>query len=385
MGRDGVADDALSTFLASMRRTRDEAQFTQMIAGACASDPRFAGDLVRAMTRSAAGGDERLRVPVELSCRAEKTVFSNAGHDLGRVDLVFRDKEGFTLLVELKLHSAYGHDQLDRYRRALDAVPGSTRFLVAVTVNSPFSGEDSVSGDPRWLGSVRWSQIFTELRAMKHRSSGVESAWRAALDLMRKQGDSGLMDFDPSAVSAWARALEGEQVLKHLLREAARPVAAMLAETAEPIPAAHLIARGKNQTQPVVPWRGRLHVPYAVGSSTTEPRFRIQFLARDGAVSFSCEARYEHPKEQVMDVSAINEASVRLRKSGYAVDRDGEGWYWAKATDPTPWLMSPDPLQAMLEFTKSAVDELAASSIWNALGGVTPSTPTEQGEDPLPD
>ncbi len=357
-----------------MRRNGDEAQFTQMIAAACRSDQHFAGRFVHALVQSTGERGAGTSVPEELDCRAEETVYSQDGRDLGRVDLVFRCGIDFVALVELKLHSAYGHEQLDRYREALEALPGDARYLIAVTVTAPFSGEESVREDPRWLGSVRWSRVFDELRSIRHRSPAVETTWQAALDLMRANGDFGLMDIDPSAVTAWARALEGEEVLRYLLREAAAPVEAMLANPSVPIPDARLIARGKKRTQAVVPWRGRLHVPYAVGSDPSEPRFRLQFLARDGGVSLSCEARYEHPKEQVMTDPAVEASTIRLRNAGFDAGTDYEGWYWSKSIDPTPWFAEHDPLQSLLEFARRAIEELATSAIWTALAHRSPTT-----------
>lgn len=367
-----------------MRRHGNEAQFTQMIAAACGSDPRFASQFVGVLVRAAGERGAQVAVPSELSCRAEQAVHSLDGRDLGRVDLVFRHEEHFVLLVELKLHSAYGHEQLVRYQEALDTFPGDRRHLMAVTVTSPFSGEAVVRDDPRWLGSVRWSRLFDQLRSIRHRSAAVETTWRAALDLMRRTGDFGPMNIDPSAISAWARALEGEQALKHLLREAATPVEAMLTTPRAAAPHTHVIARGKNKTQPVVPWRGRLHVAYAVASDIVEPRFRIQFLARDGAVSFSCEARYEHPKEPVTSDPSVEAATNRLRTAGFSVGTDYEGWYWAKTTDPSRWFTDNDPLQPLLEFSRTAIEELMASEIWTALADrspVTPVTSTDQPEE----
>jgi hypothetical protein len=370
------SDSAFLAFLASLRRRGHEAQFTQMIAGACKSDPQFAADFVRTLVRAAGDRGTHVQVPERLICRPEEVVYSELGRDLGRVDLVFRDPDAdFLLLVELKLHSAYGNEQLERYQQALESFPGDRRYLVAVTVASPFVGEATVSTDPRWLGSLRWATIVTQLRALRHESPAVETAWRGCLDLMRDQGDFGLMDIDPTSVAAWARALEGEEVLKHLLREAAIPVESMLSSSQFPVPEARLIARGKARSQPVVPWRGRLHVPYSVGSQPNEPRFRIQFHARGGIAMFSCEARYEHRKEHVRKNPAIEAASSFLDRADYEIGTDYEGWYWSKSLDPSGWFSSATPLQELLDFTRSAIDELAESAVWTALQSHTPVTP----------
>ena len=149
----------LRSVLATLRKAGDEAQWTQVIGAGAVSDPRFASELVSALIsecpRSAA-----VRtlgpVPAELECRTEVTLRSGTGRELGRVDLLFTDVERtFTVLAELKLHSAYRLDQLPDYLEALDALPGARKALLAVTKVDPLTGEELVRGDPRWLGSVR--------------------------------------------------------------------------------------------------------------------------------------------------------------------------------------------------------------------------------------
>ena len=59
-------------------------------------------------------------MPERLACRSERVLADPAG----RVHLVFTDADGpFTLLVELKLHSGYGHRQLERYLSSLSRGP----------------------------------------------------------------------------------------------------------------------------------------------------------------------------------------------------------------------------------------------------------------------
>ena len=82
--------------------------------------------------------------------------------DLGRVNLIFRDDDReLCLLVELKLGSAYGDRQLERYLDALDALPARRKALIAVTATSPLAGEDEVASDDHWLGSLRFGPPFT--------------------------------------------------------------------------------------------------------------------------------------------------------------------------------------------------------------------------------
>lgn len=176
MGRFGMEMDGVPVVLAALRRRGHEAQLTQVLAAFARADPWFARELVAALLARA---PERERVealgelPAKLECRAEMPVKGIGGQDLGRVDLSFKDPGwSFRLLVELKLFSAYGDEQLDRYLEALDALPAPNARLLAVTTHPPLSGEAAVASDPRWLGSVRWAQVFERLRTCLRSGAG---------------------------------------------------------------------------------------------------------------------------------------------------------------------------------------------------------------------
>jgi hypothetical protein len=195
------------------------------------------------------------------------------------------------------------------------------------------------------------------------------------------------MDIDAGAVSAWAKGFSGERALRHLLREAAVPVADALTAAVDPAPdgapAVELLARGRNGSQPVIPWKGRLHVAYAVPATAQEPRFRLQFMAHGDSVAFTAEARFEHPRERVDDAPAVVRATDVLRREGFAHGVDGEGWYWSRRHDPLPWFEGNDALARLIDAARADIAHLSASGLWPALevrGAATEATPVTDGD-----
>lgn len=180
-----------------MRRRGDEAQRTQMIAAtARAASPaggpgdtfacRLAQIVLAAAPNTGVAGTLG-PPPGDLALRAERSYGKH-----GIVDLVFSDPlEQWVLLAELKLHSGYGDRQIDRYLAALDTVAAPAKALLAITKFLPVAGEAQADGNPRWLGSVRWRDIFDGLRAVPVEDGALAAGWRAGLDLLRDQGDFG--------------------------------------------------------------------------------------------------------------------------------------------------------------------------------------------------
>lgn len=374
-------DQGLERVLGALRRPRDEAQWTQVIVSVAGDDADFAGALVRALVEAApnrAAADALAPLPVRLRCFAEESVSDDTGRDLGRVDLSFRDDKGsFCLFAELKLHSDYGHDQLERYRRALEVEAVPRRALLAVTKAQPLRGEQRVSGWPGWLGSIRWASVYDALLELEASSAGAAAGWRAALAVLRSQGDFGPMDFDPDAVFAWARRDEAEKLLRYLLGELAGPTLTLLREahggSVADDTAAAMLMRGQSTTQPIVPWRNNMHIDYTVPAAASEPRFRIQFMAVDGQPHFAVEGRFQYPSERLTDES-IRQASDRLRAAGFAFGNDGSGYYWARVAHATEWLAGADTLERLLELVSRSVEDIAANGLFSALDSVVPAT-----------
>jgi hypothetical protein len=373
--------------MAAMRRPRDEAQWTQVIAATADGDPVFAGQLAALLVSSApnvAAVAALGEVPGELGCLAEHQLTAVDGRDLGRVDLVFRDADGqFCLFVEQKLHSSYGIDQLPRYVAALEAEPAERKALVAVTTTRPLAGEDAVGGVPGWLGSLRWRSLYDGLHQLVATEPGAKAGWRAVLTVLRQQGDFGPMDFDPAAISAWARRDEAEKLLRYFLGEIATPTLgiarAAVGNSADDESAAAMLMRGQSKTQPIVPWRNRLHVAYSVPTLVGEPRLRVQFVAfDDGKPYFTVEARYEHPKESIADVPSVCVATDAVRKEGLATGSDLNGHYWAGVFPTDAWLAGPETVDLLLGLSERTIGTLAQAGIFSALAELTPQTPSAE-------
>jgi hypothetical protein len=198
----------LERLIAALRRSHNEPQLTQALAAFAQADRSFAGalaqTLVAACDREAtlSFGD----IPSDLDCESEVAVKG------GRVDLVFSSLDRkFGLLVELKIDATYGHEQLEMYVSAATELGFLHAAVLAVTKSPPWYGEDQVSVDRRWLGSVRWSRVFDDLMRLEHAELAGE--WRAFLGVLEKEGDFGVVTFDPDAVRGWARYYEGRQIL----------------------------------------------------------------------------------------------------------------------------------------------------------------------------
>jgi hypothetical protein len=203
-----------------LRRPADEAQLTQVIAAIASVDRRFGARFVEVPLDGAEDGMHAANVrsfraggiPAELECRAEQSL----GED-GRIDLRFDGPE-LTLLVENKLYSGYGHEQVRRYLRAVRRLPSGTRSaLIAVTRAVPTCGEPALDEDDRWLGSVRWAQLLPQLHKLPIADRQLAAQWRLFFDVLDEQGDLGMTRADAELIRAWARYLEGRNHLEDLL------------------------------------------------------------------------------------------------------------------------------------------------------------------------
>ena len=377
-------ETGLPAVLRSLRRARDEAQFTQVIAAVAAQDPAFASALANVLVGAAPNEHARAMlgsIPSDLECVPEVRLRDIDKKDVGQVDLVFRDGERtFWLLVELKLHSAYGLEQLPRYLDGLAAINAAQKALVAVTTATPQSGEETLAYPDLWLGSVRWSQMFDQLHALPHHDAPTRQVWQALLTLMRKQGDFGPMDVDEEAIHAWALRNEAEAQMRHWLTELLAPIVAAL--EAHSGGSAEQVAK---VLRPFVPWRGQIHAKLAVPGDVGEERLRVQFWADERTTYFDVEARYDHPNEDIAQNPLIEEITAALEAIGFECGSDGSGWYWAKWFDPTDWLSGADTLQHLLELATRTTQELAASGLFSALATIKPTTPASGPEPGLLD
>ena len=353
-GPDGGAPDvdALLPLLRALRDPGDEAQFTRVIAAVAGEDPVFAARLAEILVNAAPAGRAVGALPTRLRCRSEVVLRDARGREVGQVDLVFDDEDGeVCLLVELKLHSAYGIAQLPRYLSGLATIEASRKGLLAVTKNTPLTGESEAAGDELWLGSVRWSALYDDLLALAPSPPGLAAAWRASLKLLREQGDFGPMDLDPSLFDAWAKRDAAEQQIRGLLAGLVRPTEEALRDVGGG--SAEVLFKGRGQTQAVFAFKNRMMISFAVPAAAREERFRVQFFAWQGEARFTVEARYQHRDERLRDDRAVMAATNALSADGLRYGRDDSGHHWTlsmQASDvlagagTTDRMMAPDDL-----------------------------------------
>lgn len=372
-----AGERVVARVLGAMRSVGDEVQWTQVIAAVAQDDAAFAGAMAQALVDAAPHKSAVAAlgpVPTLLTCRAERTLQDAEGVDQGRVDLRFTGDD-FALLCELKLHSGYGHRQLDRYMTALAAMPQRRKALIAVTTLQPQRGEDTVAGRPQWLGSMRWADVYDRLHHAAPADLGVATTWRAMLTLLRQTGDFGPMDLKNDLIEAWARRDEAESALRALLNNVTVPALEAIRATVGTGPqdtaAAELHLKGK--TQQVFSMKNRMFLHYAVPAAAGEARLRLQVIVFDGEPHFTVEARYEHPRESVDDAPAVAQATAVL-KDGFEHGRDGLGWYWARIAKPDEWLAAADTADRMLTIVSETLPVLQASGIFVALAHLRPST-----------
>ena len=377
--------EALKRILSASRRPGDEAQWTRIIAAVAAAEAGFAPQVARLLAAAAPyqPANTVLLVPAELTCTCEQGVSSLDGTGLGRVDLVFKNAaKSFYLLVENKLASGYGDRQLERYRDAVEANAAAHKGLVAITTATPLKGEEIVYGDPVWLGSLRWWQLFDGLRDIDFENSVVGALWRTYLDLLREQGDFGPMDATADLVHGWAQRDDAERLLFALLTELVEPTCAAIIDAGYP-QGASLKYAGKGESVAVVKHRNRPHLKFRVPADGTEERLWVQFYAHKGTARFGVQARYQHPHESLADDERVSRSTTVLQQElGFTCGTDGSGHHWSKFVPVDKVIVGPETHDRLVDLVRTVVHDLVASGLFEALDARTPtSAPVEVGED----
>lgn len=371
----------LDQLLISLRRQGDEAQLTQALAAFASHDRVFARELL--CTWLAFADAEKLDrlgpIPVELECRAEVSY----GHH-GRIDLEFSGPaESFLVLVELKLFAGYGDDQLLRYVRAAKEAPFERSAVLAVTRNVPSFGENEVDSEPEWLGSVRWGKAFDAMAELESAAEPQFSeAWRAFLRACKSKGDFGVVA-DPNDLIAWARYTAGKQALIGIMNELAEPAleavrSSLITEARE---GPGLVQLVKHKSRTVWPWQDRINIQMGVNPSLDSERLRIQFVAIDGSLYFTVEARFPDTRSLSPDQqSRLDVSTAKLENASppFRVSKDWEH-YWARVHPAEEWMKDPDGMQErLLELIRKDVSDLVDSGIFDAL----PPTPGHESHEP---
>ena len=377
-----MTDD--TALLRAVRRRGDEAQFTQVIAGVATAEPGFAGALAHALVAAAPHEDQvqdalgSAGVPSTLMCRAEETVRTAGGVNKGRVDLLFHTRNfDFRLLVELKLASSYGPDQVQNYLDALDGM-GGPRGLLAVTTNVPGVGEPP-AGRPWWFGSLRWRAILQTLRGLRL-ADPLGEQWRTWLDIMEADGDFG-MSIDETAVKGWSTQAHTRDALCQLMEDLAPHALERLGRALAKRPAwqgvtpadavGHVFRSAENKksypTKTTV--QGRLRIP--ANGPMDRPRLIIQFLGGDPEPKFTVEAR--RPGFALLEGGGDFPGATKFRTAvQWLAERDppfehdpkDRRGYYARVYSADRWLRSSGPdAEALLEIIETDVTTLAESGI----------------------
>lgn len=228
----------LSPIIRSLRYTGDEVQLGRILAAIC-QDPAVASPFVRAVIGAAQGGEQKARrrveaVPDDVTCMDERILRARVGRtalrrrfkDAGRVDLDFAATGGWRMLVELKLGSRFGKQQLERY---------SEQSPVAAVVRDPGRVPD-LTGNANWVGAAGWSALSPALRTLPLEGRAADE-WHALLDVLEDDGDLSVISRPPAEVveadallSSVTEALVshvGQQIV-HVHGEAAQPFASRL-------------------------------------------------------------------------------------------------------------------------------------------------------------
>jgi hypothetical protein len=366
-----------------LRRPRDEAQLTQLLAAVAGADDDVGGALARAFVSatSEAHASEREalgNIPERLRCRPEAALRSPSGDHHGRVDLRFDDEaREFTLLAELKLHSGYGDRQVERYQDALADLPtGRRAALIAVTRNVPGAGEPP-PGTPQWLGSVRWTDVFDALWALPIKDDELRAQWRSLLSVIDEQGDFGVKSLSREEVEGWAAYVKTREKLERLIDDVAPPALEHLrgllaareawSDTA-PEATAELYRRGKEQKVPY-PTQKTVQARFIIPPTDRHERLRIQFLGGLDEPYFTVEARrYGAPSLLAgkADGSEKFVDAVRsLTRAEPGFDTD-ERTYVAKVRPAHEWLTGAEGMSigdALLDHIKTDLETLVESGI----------------------
>lgn len=359
-----------------LRRKRDEAQLTQVIAEVARADSRFASAFVELLLEVAANGPHGVNVrrltdkgiPVNIGCRAEQHLRDTGDSSLGRVDLRFDGGDDFTLFVENKLYAGYGDDQVNRYLAALDRLPEERRSgLIAVTRNVPTYGEPRLEESQRWLGSVRWAHLRDGLRTLPIADPELCQQWQLFIDVLDQQGDLGMTSAQPDLIRAWALYRQGRDHLVDLLDQIQQPACAVVeaevvkryGKKAKGQPLVSQYARGKKQ-QVVQRDQVSVYLGFRIPANVKDSAVLIQFNGYFGVPHFTIEARPWNAEWLLdRDDRPFVAAARMLESKGF----QSNGRRWAKIHDPSEYIDASDVPARLMELVSEAIPSLVQSGI----------------------
>lgn len=168
----------------ALRKPGQEVQLSEVLREVCQDEDVAREFVIAALKLSGKRGLPR--VPRKVFCRdQQQLVAADTGALVGRGDLSFFGRKGWTLLVELKLYSDPEKTQLVRYL--------ATGNLVLVVTSRPDEIDSSLEKWDNWVGVISWEQFEPALKALPVRGRG-RGTWMDWLRVMKDDGD-----FEPYA------------------------------------------------------------------------------------------------------------------------------------------------------------------------------------------
>jgi hypothetical protein len=202
--------------LRALRDPGDEVELTRVIHAFAQADQRFAmgfGSLVLAEARRSKRSGAHARALPNLSdetqCDRERRT-GRLTSESGRCDLWFSSAgpPPVTLAVEVKLRSRYTLRQREKYVAELTRRIKGDSGLVVVTARSHPEPTAALARNPRWLGEVKWAELYEHGLAELEFAPGhqaLRQAWRAVVTTLREDGDLGLLaNVNPERFDLWA-------------------------------------------------------------------------------------------------------------------------------------------------------------------------------------
>jgi hypothetical protein len=295
---------------------------------------RLVLDVARSDSRHQANVERLGAPPPTVDCDTEHTLYGTDGTSLGRVDLRLDGGEAFTLLVENKLHSGFGYEQLERYQAALRSLPAGRRAgLIAITRDVPSYGE-LMPGAEGWLGAIRWARLYDKgLAELPVGDHDIALQWKLLLEIMHDQGDLGVTAVDSNLIIAWSRFEEARQHLVAILGDIRQPALDILRDRLyakyrrygkrEQLAGTHHF--GTREAQPYKRELSSVWTAIRVPAGVNHPTIRLSFIiAAASRPEFSVEVGVWNSAKRVTDGDrSFKNAARKLAGAGF----QGESHY----------------------------------------------------------
>ena len=356
-----------------LRDLRSETELTRVLASVFAMEPEMASQFVRLVCMHAphAGRISLDRLPDRLECLSEQSLAE------GRADLSFVSADRcWHVIVELKIHAGYGHEQLERYLNSfhLDA---SRMVLAAVTRDVPTYGDLEVD-DKRWAGSVQWVRLLPELHNFRPANGELARQWPLLLEVLDEEGSMGFTQADPSLFKTWAGYYDARKHMVDFMNHMREPLLEALREALGPELSQderhHLAAYrrpGKAKIVVVKPRLGKVPVRFRVPADGQE---RISTgLWGWGEPRFVVEVPY--PKAGTSGELA---AITKLLGQGFENWRDKDQVLWRYFSLDDELIQSDELESRVLEFAHESFKTLVASGFLDLPPGDTSSLPEDE-------